>query len=551
MKRIIAGLLVTLLLLTGCSEKDTRSDDIVILFTNDIHCGIDENVTLAGVAGYKEYMKTKSKYVTLVDCGDAIQGSSIGLASQGEVVVDAMNAVGYDFAIFGNHEFDFGIDQLQFLMDKANAQYLNANIKYIGNKENKLEKSKPYEIVTYGKTKVAFIGVTTPVTIRSSKAKSFIEDDKMAYDFSGENNGQDLFDTVQGYVDEVRGKGADYVVVLAHLGIGEEGEDALYTATGLINNTNGIDVLLDGHSHSIYLRYCTENKDTDYVVSAQTGTKLQSLGQLVIDEKGVISVSLVSDITRVDDEAKNKIDGYIDSYSELLGEVLFTNSIDLKTTDTNGTRMVRNRETNIGDFVSDAYRYVTGADISYVNGGGIRNDIKAGEVAISDVVSVSPFGNTVCVVEVTGQEILDLLEYYVKDVKADYHDEYGVPIGENGSFPCMSGIRFTVDTSIPTSIIVDENDALTGIGETRRVSDVEVEMNGKYIPIDPNRTYTLASHNYMIKEGGSGGAVYMKDHNIVMDDVALDYEVLIYYLKDILKYDLSRYEKVDNRITIK
>ena len=473
------------------------------------------------------------------------------MASGGELIVDAMNAVGYDLAIFGNHEFDYGIQQLSYLLDKANASYINCNIKYTGKKENVFDKTKPYEIITYGDRKVAFIGVTTPATVKSTRITNFFEDDEYVYDFTGDNNGEDLFNLVQSYVDEVKQKGADYVIVVGHLGIDEVGADAMYSSLELLNRTNGIDALLDGHSHSIYLHNCTENKDGNYVVSGQTGTQLATLGQLVIDEDGLISVGLVNDIVRVDEEVKDKIDSYIGSYSELLDEVVATSEYNLNTADINGIRMVKNRETNIGDFVSDAYRYVTGANISYVNGGGVRADIKAGEVKIKDIVSINPFGNTICVVEVLGSEIIDLLEYYCKDVKSEYYDSNGNSIGESGSFPCMSGIRFDVDTSIPTSIEVDENGQLVGIGKTRRVSNIEVEENGIYVPIDPTKTYTLASHNYMIKQGGSGSGNYLKDHKITMDDICLDYEVLIYYLRDILKGDLSKYATVDNRITIK
>ena len=551
MKKLVISIIMCFLVLTGCQNNDQRSDDIVVLFTNDIHSGIDENITLAGVASYKEYMKTKSKYVTLVDCGDAIQGNGVGLVSKGEVVIDAMNIVGYDYAILGNHAFDYGTEQLAYLINKSNAQYLNSNITYTGSLENKLAECKPYEIVEYGNKKVAYIGVTTPNTLFTTSINNLKEDNEVVYDFAGKNDGQDLYALVQGYVDEVKQKGADYVIVLAHLGVDEDDELVSYSADELINNTNGIDVVLDGHSHSVYLHHCVENKDGEYVVAGQTGTKLASLGQLVIDEKGLISISLVDDIVRVDDEVKNKIDEYLASYNALLDEVIAHSDFALSISDYQGVRMVRNRETSIGDFVSDAYRYTTGADISYVNGGGIKASIEAGDITTNDLIAVNPYGNTICVVEVTGQDIMDLLEYYCKDVQSEYVDAQGKAVGEQGSFPCMSGIHFVVNTSIPTSITVDEDDQLVSVGNSRRVSDIMVEENGEYVPIDPNKTYTLASHNYMIKQGGSGSGLYMANHNIVQDDIALDYEVLIYYLQNTLNYDLSSYENVDNRIIIK
>ena len=550
MKKFILTILLLFLCLTGCGNEDSRSEDIVILFTNDIHCGIDENITLAGVKGYKEYLETKNKYVTLVDCGDAIQGSSLGMVSSGEVIIDAMNEVGYDICAFGNHEFDYGLDQLVSLINKANAKYLCANFIYTGTKENKFEDLiKPYEILTYGKTKVGFISVVTPTTIIESRSVLFKEDDEYVYDFVYDS--QEFYNLIQNYVDEVKQKGADYVILLAHCGIQAIGDVYEYMSNEIINNTNGIDVLLDGHSHSTYIRHCTENKDGDYVISAQTGTKLSSLGQLNISQDGSISISLVDDITRVDEESKAIIDQYIESYSTLLNEVVTHTDFDLSIEDEKGVRMVRATETNIGDFVSDAYRYVTDADIGYTNGGSIRTNIKAGDVTMSDVISVTPFGNGICLVEVTGQEILDMLEYFSQNVQSSYTDGKGNSLGEFGSFACVSGLKYSVDTSIPASLTVDDKDNLISVDGQRRVHDVLVLENDKYVPIDINKTYKLATTDYVATQGGSGMEVFLKDHNIFAENVMLDYESLIYYLKDVLNGDVSQYQEIGDRITIK
>lgn len=545
MKKIFVSILMVLLLVSGCSNKDNRSDDIVILFTNDIHSAIDEGITLAGVAGYKEYMQTKSKYVTLVDCGDAIQGTALGLASSGEVAIDAMNVANYDLCIFGNHEFDYGIDRLSFLINKANAEYINANILYTGNEENIFNQIKPYKIINYGKTKVAFIGITTPDTLNQSSPKNFKEENEYVYDFNASN----ILELIQNYVDEVKTKGADYVVVLGHLGINSESEYSDYSADYIINNTHGIDVLLDGHSHSLYQRFCTENDNGDYVVSAQTGTKLQALGQLVIDKNGLITVSTISDVVRVDEQAKEIIDSYIAGYDTLLDEVIANVDYNLSSFDEDGIRMVRNRETNIGNFVSDAYRNITGADISYQNGGGIRSDINSGEVKLRDCISVTPYGNQICVIEVTGQEIIDLIEFWCKDCTNVYKAN-GNAVNENGSFPSMSGIKFTINTSKKANIEVDDKNNLVSIIGNRRISDVLIEENGNYVPVELDKTYTLASIDYVLKNGGSGTELFLKNHNIIMDNVSLDYEALIYYLRDVLNGDISKYKEVDNRIKI-
>ena len=142
--------------ITATNYTSKTQEDIVILFTNDVHCGIEENIGYAGLSAYKDIMEEKTPYVTLVDCGDAIQGDTIGTVSKGEFLVDLMNEADYDLAVLGNHEFDYGMEQLGTLIEKAQAQYLSCNISYTGSGENGLASIKPYEIITYGTTDVAF-----------------------------------------------------------------------------------------------------------------------------------------------------------------------------------------------------------------------------------------------------------------------------------------------------------------------------------------------------------------------------------------------------------
>lgn len=196
--KIIAGLLAAFLVVFVYAMVATNysakiQEDIVILFTNDVHCGIEENIGYAGLVEYKEYIEEKTPYVTLVDCGDAIQGDTIGTVSKGQYLVDMMNEADYDLAVLGNHEFDYGMDQLGALIEKSAAQYLSCNITYTGNEENELADVKPYEIITYGEIDVAFIGVATPNSITSSTPTYFMDENgKYVFDFCRGNNGQDL-----------------------------------------------------------------------------------------------------------------------------------------------------------------------------------------------------------------------------------------------------------------------------------------------------------------------------------------------------------------------
>ena len=182
----------------------------MILHTNDVHCGVNDGLGFAGVAAYKADMEQTHNFVTLVDCGDAVQGAPIGLLSAGSYLVDIMNEVGYDFATFGNHEFDYKLPRLAELTKLAKYQYLSCNFKYIGKGTSDIA-YKPYSIVDYGGTKVAFIGITTPESFEKSTPAYFQDDNgNFIYSFSEDKDGSALYKTVQTTVDAAKAEGAKY-----------------------------------------------------------------------------------------------------------------------------------------------------------------------------------------------------------------------------------------------------------------------------------------------------------------------------------------------------
>ena len=208
----------------------------------------------------KKEMQAAYNYVALVDCGDSVQGDVIGTLSKGEYLVDIMNEVGYDFASFGNHEFDYTLPQLQKLIDKAKYQYLCCNLTYTGKDGKGLTGYKAYEIKTYGDIKVAFVGIDTPESFTKSTPTYFRDaNGNFVYSFAEGNKGADLYNKVQETVDAAKKDGATYVVALAHLGVDESSEP--WRSTDLIANTTGIDAVLDGHSHSTIAMELVKNKD--------------------------------------------------------------------------------------------------------------------------------------------------------------------------------------------------------------------------------------------------------------------------------------------------
>ena len=216
--RKILSLILALSLLLGCAAFGEEAapklgKNLVILFTSDVHCGIDQGWGYAGLYAVKQYL-SENNHVLLVDDGDAIQGEPIGTMTTGEGIIDIMNAVGYDIAIPGNHEFDYGMDRFLELTQKANFPYLSCNF----NKEGELI-FKPYIIKEFDGVKIAFVGVTTPMTLRSSTPRYFMNDQgEFIYGFLQDETGEALYTAVQKSVDDARAEGANYVVVMAHLG---------------------------------------------------------------------------------------------------------------------------------------------------------------------------------------------------------------------------------------------------------------------------------------------------------------------------------------------
>lgn len=546
---LLLAAMLCILLLIGCNkQQESKNEDIVVLYTNDVHCGVEDNIGFSSLSAYKAKMQEQTPYVTLVDCGDAIQGDLMGTVSKGEYIVNMMNDVPYDYGILGNHEFDYGLEQLSHLIDVAKFKYLGCNLAYTGDGEDTLKNLEPYAIAKYGDKSVAFIGVSTPYSITSSTPKYFMDENgKIVYSFYSDNSDM-FYGRVQEFVDKARKEGADYVVLLTHLGDSEE--FAPYSSVDLINNTTGVDVVLDGHAHTVMPSNVEKNKDGQDVLLSSTGTKMANIGKLVITKDGTIVTSLISKYADKNPKVDEAINAIKSKYDEEVNRVVATSDTALSVADASGVRMVRNRETSIGDFCADAYRAMSGADIAFVNGGGIREDLPKGDVTYADVLKVHPFGNSLCMVEATGQEIMDALEWGCRFTEAEYA-ENGQAKGESGGFLQVSGLKYTIDTSVSTTTTQDENGMFNGVDGKYRVCDVEVmNQDGKYEPLDLKKTYTVASHNYTIKDNGDGCSMF-SDNKLLIDEGMADYQMLISYIQENLSGKLGDYAQPAGRITIK
>ena len=500
------------------------ADEIVILHTNDVHCSYEAYDKVAALAKDADL---------LVDAGDAIQGGVIGTLSKGEYIVDIMNEIGYDAAVPGNHEFDYDMDQfLKLAKEKAEYPYLSANF---------VDKTgKPvfdaYKLFEVDGKKVAFVGLTTPETFTKSTPTYFQDGNgNYIYGFCEGGNGQELYAAAQKAIDAAEAAGADYVIGLGHLGI--DGESSPWTSKEVIANTTGFDAFIDGHSHSTFAETVKDKAGND-VAFAQTGTKLANVGKITIKADGTITCEHI-DLANVTADADTTayIAGVTEKFDALQNTVVAKTEVELTINGADGKRAVRSAETNLGDLCADAYRVMLGADVAFVNGGGVRANLAAGDITYGDIVNVHPFGNEACLVKVTGQQIKDALELGASAYP-----------GESGGFLQVSGLTYTIDSTIPSSVVRDEKNMFVKVDGAYRVSDIQV--GGQ--PLDVNKTYTLASHNYMLKSQGDGYAMFGTDNvEIIKDCVMIDNQVLINYIVEELNGTVGQeYAAPAGRITI-
>ena len=512
-------------------KKDFRSDDIIILHTNDVHCAISDDIGYDGLMLYKKELQLSHKHVLLVDAGDHIQGGIIGLISKGKDIIDIMNFVNYDAVTLGNHEFDYKIERLDYLAKLNKAGYICANFCY---RKNKTTIFNPYKIIEVGDKKIGFIGVNTPQALTKSYLHSVKDEDgKPLYDFLTEDNGLELAHKVQGYIKELRHKeGADYVFILAHLGIGGDAIEE-YTSSGLLSRLENVDGIIDGHTHNIYSKTYKDKNGKDVYIS-QTGYKLKHIGKITIKPEGTIISEIIDEVPKPQGYdnyyslTRNKIKRYVDretyikleniknSHSGEFNEFIGYSDFDLNIT-INEEPRIRFEENTLGDLVSDAIRHYGNADISMINAGSIRENLLKGNITYNNVLDILPFSANIIVKEVTGQTILDALEFAMRSL----------PI-KTSRFTQVSGIKFKVDETIKTPVIIDKDESFLKCEGERRVYDVYVG-NEK---LDSNKMYKIAFDDYL-GDGGDGFSMF-HNYSLTKDTLLADNEVFKRYIIEVL-----------------
>ncbi len=531
-------LLLSIILSTVSVSAYGTESETVILYTNDVHCAIDDYPVLAA---YRAELMAQGKNVVTVDAGDAIQGGVIGSMTKGEAVVDIMNAVGYDYAVPGNHEFDYGMEVfLDLAQNKAEYDYICSNFYNLTTVSPVLV---PYTIEDFGNYQIAFVGISTPETVTSSTPEYFKDESgNFIYGFPaypGSLKNEDLYENIQESVDNAIDDGADCVVAIGHAGI--LGSIDGWKSTDIIANTDGIDYFIDAHSHETIQGDVYKNKDNEDVLLTSTGTKFANFGMLTITNNSAefklinpddVDVEAMSaDAKSAYDTVKKKVDGYNNDIAYLY-EDIGTSEAKLIIYESDGSRAIRKRETNAGDFVADAYRTVTGADVAIANGGGIRAEIEIGGVSRKNLMDVNAFNNEMCVLEVTGQQIVDILEHGARKCPEVL-----------GSFFQVSGMTFEIHTYRKSPIITDQLDNFIEVDNTkeRRIQNVRVGDE----PINLDEKYTLAGSTYVLLQGGDGLTMLDGAKVVQQEGLPCDSEMLIKYFTETLNGKITA-EKYGN-----
>lgn len=517
----------------GFENLDLPSSPIVILYENDVHCSVDGYPFMATL---RNNNLTQTSYVSTVSCGDFASGGVIGAVSKGEKIVDIMNYMKYDVITLGNHELDYGMKQMFSLTEKLEASVVCANLK---NLQTDTYLYPAYHIVRYGEVDVAYIGFTTTTSGTTTSLSD--EQGNPLYSFMR----KEFYKNAQHFIDDARKNGADYVVALSHLG-DTQGNSEHPSSIGLIANTTGLSAVIDGHDHHVIEEQFVENKDGELVLLTSSGSNFEYIGKLTIDVNGAFHSSLINIATgelSADEATQQYVNTIKDEVESLGNFVVGYSEVDLKIYDENGNRLVRKQETNIGDFCADAFRIFTGTDIALVNGGGIRTNLEHGEVLFNDLLNVMPFGDMILTCSLSGQQLLDILEYSVSSLPA-----------EDGSFMQVSGLSYNLNPNIPSPAVKDPVSGLFSHieGGERRVSNLKIldKESGDYKDVELSRRYTMASLDFLILEAGGSGIL----QNVEPDRTyrGADIEVLQHYIENSLGGKIgSEYTLPQGRINIK
>ena len=505
------------------TNKTIENDkDIVILFTNNINCNIDNYIGFAGLSEYKKRLNNNSnKYIALVDAGNFSQGTPFGSIKKGKYILDIMNKVGYDVIVPGSKEFEYGINE--FLTVNNNSQ----NLFCISNLINK-NTSNPlldrFKLFTYGNKKIAFIGVSEPPLSKLVYNNNKITDSI----FLDEDMDNKLLNNIQNTVDIAKSQGADYIILISNLT-----ENNL---NKIINNTYKIDYVISSYSKNKLYETIITNKKGKKIPVAQSDENLKSIGELTIKKNGNLNLRIITNVPQIATNGeilKNENGDYLLSKDSQINQyitqlkkqyendikneiILENNNVELITTDlTTGKNIIKTNQTNFGDLCADAYRYIFDTDIGLVLSSNIKKSLHKGTITYSDCLSTIPFNNKSIIFKCSGQTIKDLIEMSTMKLP-----------DENDLFLQVSGITYEVNTNEPSNIILDKSNKFVEVNEKYRINNIKINSED----LDLEKYYLVATSEDIINNKQYGFTM-LDNVEIIKDNLIIDIDVITNYLK--------------------
>lgn len=544
MKKKLISLITAAVMALGISVPAMAADakpmdgKLVVVHTNDMHGYYETTETsigIAGVAGLKNYYEAQGADVLLLDAGDFSQGSTLVSYYKGKNAAEYMAAAGYDAVSMGNHEFDYSFDALldnMKVLTDAGVKVIDANVI---NKETVKSYFDANAVFEFDGIKVGVFGLDTSETLTKAspsnvKAVNFLDKEEM-------------FKEAQAQVDELKSAGCDYIIALTHLGVDEESVGR--RSTDLAAAVKGIDLIVDGHSHTVI----DGGEKVGDTVIVSTGSYLANVGTVVIDKEAkteeaklISAADYAAGTAQYDETVKALVAEDVAEVAEAYSKVFAKTEVHLEGT----KQIVRSQETNLGDFTADAYLYTAqkyadehelgvNVDCAISNGGGIRVSVEPGDISMDTLVTIFPFGNNVCLVTITGEQLLEVLEA----------STFCTP-ETIGGFPQVAGIEYKLDVSVPYENGEQYPDS-TYYAPAKPGSRVTIKsVNGK--AFDPKAEYTVAVNNFQAE----GGDTYyqLTKNSYFCDTEILDCDALIEYVNSLGGVIGEQYKEPQGRIEI-
>jgi 5'-nucleotidase/UDP-sugar diphosphatase len=495
---LLAGVLYAAPIREGSSIG--RSGELVLLHTNDFHGALmsaDGRSVIGEMATVVNVVRAVNPQVLLVDSGDFNTGSALSNMFDAEPGIRAYNIMGYDAVTFGNHEFDGSLEKLNTQIDLADFPFVSSNIK---KPDGTFLGGNRYIVKQYNNFTVGIFGITTlrtRIIASPDKSLEFVNEIEAALEV----------------IDILRNtEKVDIIIGLTHMGDVKEAEDHI-TSAELASAVEGIDILVDGHSHSYF--EIPKRVGNTWIISANEMGKYMGFGRISVRNGKLAGFEWVSIAVRPDIDVDEMLKPYIEKAGAVLKEVIG----EASDTFVFGNRLTRYQETAIGNMITDANVWYLQniskqqVDFAFHNGGNIRAELKKGQITQEDILTVLPFENYLFVASMTGAQIIKLFDFIAT-----------IPQGNGGFAQFSSDVRLTIDKTSGSGVVKD------------------LTIGGK--PVDPNRIYRFCTNDYIL--GGGDGYTPMLDATDKLNTSIL----LSYVVNEYIKANKSIKPVTDGRMTI-